>query len=68
MQPAMSCSCLCVPALHGAVLAGAVLTQPAREGDIASLGLSGFSATGWPGSRGFSQAASLFPLFPRGRE
>lgn len=41
MQPAMSCSCLCVPALHGAVLAGAVLAQPEREGDVANLGVSG---------------------------
>lgn len=41
MQPAMSCSCLCVPALCGAVLAGAVLAQSTREGDIASLGVSG---------------------------
>lgn len=41
MQPGMSCSCLCVPALCGAVLAGAVLAQSAREGDIASLGVSG---------------------------
>lgn len=41
MQPAMSCSPLCVPALCGAALAGAVLAQSAREGDIASPGVSG---------------------------
>lgn len=41
MQPAMSCSPLCVPELCGAALAGAVLAQSAREGDIASLGVSG---------------------------
>lgn len=41
MQPAMSCSPLCVPELCGAALAGAVLAQSAREGDIASPGVSG---------------------------
>lgn len=39
MQPAMSCSCLCVPALHGWSCTG-----PVRKGDLASLGVSGAQA------------------------